>query len=65
MVAIGDPKQLAPNLATAFELRHGNRSKHDRRLDSQIPFRDRLRNMTQDPIPTNRFAKFAQISWLS
>ncbi|KAJ4015449.1 hypothetical protein NW752_006912 [Fusarium irregulare] len=65
MVAIGDPKQLAPNLATAFELRHGNRSKHDRRIDSKMPFLDRLRNMLQDPIPTNRFAKFAQISWLS
>lgn len=65
MVAIGDPKQLAPNLATAFELRHGNRSKHDRRNDSQLSIRDRVQNMFRDSIPTNRFAKFAQISWLS
>ncbi|OBS20115.1 hypothetical protein FPOA_11837 [Fusarium poae] len=57
MVAIGDPKQLAPNLATAFELLHGNRWKHDRRRGNF--------ERTLKPIPTNRFAQFANISWLS
>ncbi|CAF3620242.1 unnamed protein product [Fusarium graminearum] len=57
MVAIGDPKQLDPNLTTAFELFHGNRKKHDRR--------DGVHQPLPDPIPTNRFAQFAKISWLS
>ncbi|KAJ4135210.1 hypothetical protein NW768_004831 [Fusarium equiseti] len=57
MVAIGDPKQLAPSLATAFELRYGSRYKHDRRDDLEMSY--------DDSTPTNRFARFAQISWLS
>jgi hypothetical protein len=55
MVAIGDPKQLAPNLTTAFELLYGNRMLHERHgITSK-------RNLT----PTNRFAQFTKISWLS
>ncbi|KAM0365139.1 hypothetical protein ACHAPK_010045 [Fusarium culmorum] len=57
MVAIGDPKQLAPNLTTAFELLRGNQRKHDRRNNKRPPVSDR--------VPTNRFAQFAKISWLS
>ncbi|KAL3590896.1 hypothetical protein FPOAC2_13100 [Fusarium poae] len=57
MVAIGDPKQLAPNLPTTFELLHGNRRKLDRRKGVFQPDPDRT--------PTNRFANFANISWLS
>ncbi|CEI42076.1 unnamed protein product [Fusarium venenatum] len=57
MIAIGDPKQLAPNLTTAFELLQGNQSKHDRRQDRTLFLSDR--------VPTNRFAKFAIVSWLS
>ncbi|KAL4728823.1 hypothetical protein ACLX1H_003222 [Fusarium chlamydosporum] len=58
MVAIGDPKQLAPNLTTAFELLYGDRVRHDRH-GIQLP------GPTRDPIPTNRFARFSRISWLS
>ncbi|RFN50465.1 hypothetical protein FIE12Z_5228 [Fusarium flagelliforme] len=57
MIAIGDPKQLAPSLATAFELRYGSRVRHDRY--------DGPRASGRDLIPTNRFAPSAQISWLS
>ncbi|CAG1994200.1 unnamed protein product [Fusarium graminearum] len=57
MVAIGDPKQLDPNFTTAFELLHGNRREHDRRAGVRRPL--------PDPIPTNIFAQFAKISWLS
>ncbi|RGP77295.1 hypothetical protein FLONG3_4593 [Fusarium longipes] len=59
MVAIGDPKQLSPNLTTAFEHLNGNPLKHDRRHDTDSE-RRRLKSL-----PTNRFAGFAKISWLS
>ncbi|RGP69006.1 hypothetical protein FSPOR_4983 [Fusarium sporotrichioides] len=62
MVAIGDPKQLAPNLATAFELLRGNKREHDRRKN---PYRFPSDLVHIDRVPTNRFAQFAKISWLS
>ncbi|XEU94804.1 hypothetical protein FSHL1_000088 [Fusarium sambucinum] len=57
MIAIGDPKQLAPHLATAFEWLDGNRRKHDRPKGIFQPAPDRTL--------TNRFSQFADISWLS
>ncbi|GKU19761.1 unnamed protein product [Fusarium langsethiae] len=62
MVAISDPKQLAPNLATAFELLRGNKREHDRRKN---PYRFPSGLVHIDRVPTNRFAQFAKISWLS
>ncbi|KAF5548331.1 hypothetical protein FPHYL_9946 [Fusarium phyllophilum] len=57
MIAIGDPMQLAPVLSTAFELLQIRRKKcsWERWSDHH-----RIRLW-----PTNRFAGFAQISWLS
>ncbi|KAF5644460.1 hypothetical protein F52700_2459 [Fusarium sp. NRRL 52700] len=57
MIAIGDPMQLAPVLSTAFELLQIRRQKRSWETWSDHHAM-RLR-------PTNRFAGFAQISWLS
>ncbi|KAM0338190.1 hypothetical protein ACHAPU_011398 [Fusarium lateritium] len=53
MIAIGDPKQLAPVLPTEIELLHNNQDLHEKY------------DQKQDGFPTNRFAKFASISWLT
>jgi len=60
MVAIGDPKQLAPSLTTAFEMLYGEFSKAIKRWDHESSDTFRAK-----PIPTNRFARFSEISWLS
>ncbi|KAF4969297.1 hypothetical protein FSARC_3452 [Fusarium sarcochroum] len=52
MIAVRDPKQLAPVLPTASEMLHGRWEKHDRSL-------------LESRFPVNRFAQFAEISWLS
>jgi hypothetical protein len=57
MIAIGDPMQLAPVLSTAFELLQIRRRKR-----SWETWADHNR---MSLYPTNRFAGFAQISWLS
>ncbi|KAG4283192.1 hypothetical protein FPRO06_09865 [Fusarium proliferatum] len=57
MIAIGDPMQLAPVLSTAFELLQIRRKK--RSWDTWTDHNERRL------WPTNRFAGFAQISWLS
>ncbi|KAF5233165.1 hypothetical protein FANTH_12641 [Fusarium anthophilum] len=57
MVAIGDPMQLAPVLSTAFELLQIRRKKRTWETWSDYH--------AMRLWPTNRFAGFAQISWLS
>ncbi|SPJ75528.1 uncharacterized protein FTOL_05259 [Fusarium torulosum] len=60
MIAIGDPKQLAPVLSTAREkLNTGFERYYDDRRR-----RWRTRRKDEGP-PVNRFAEFAKISWLS
>ncbi|KAM0187542.1 hypothetical protein ACHAPI_011079 [Fusarium lateritium] len=60
MIAIGDPKQLAPVLSTAMEkLYTGTKSYYDRELGKRV-----TRRRDEGP-PVNRFADFAKISWLS
>ncbi|KAM0414551.1 hypothetical protein ACHAPT_013610 [Fusarium lateritium] len=56
MIAVGDPKQLAPALATAIE-----------RLDFRGPRDERLRRLDDDRHlwPTNRFVAEAEVSWLA
>ncbi|RMJ07944.1 hypothetical protein BHE90_012511 [Fusarium euwallaceae] len=54
MIAVGDPKQLAPVLATAIE-----------RLDVRRADRHRDRHRDHHDLPTNRFVGEAEISWLS
>ncbi|KAF9769124.1 hypothetical protein IL306_013516 [Fusarium sp. DS 682] len=56
MIAIGDPQQLAPVLSTAFEMLQTKRERYKL---------DRLHIEDLGPYPTNRFAGFAHISWLS
>ncbi|KAF5668078.1 hypothetical protein FHETE_5344 [Fusarium heterosporum] len=53
MIAIGDPKQLQPVLPTEIEMLHDSRDKHE------------TYDRAEDGFPTNRFAKFARISWLT
>ncbi|CAG7554332.1 unnamed protein product [Fusarium equiseti] len=60
MTAIGDPKELAPSLTTAFEMLYGKYSKAIKQWDHESSGTFRAK-----PIPTNRFARFAEISWLS
>nr|RBQ85985.1 hypothetical protein FVER53263_06599 [Fusarium verticillioides] len=57
MIAIGDPMQLAPVLSTAFELLQIRRKKRSWETWSD---HHAIRGW-----PTNRFAGFGQISWLS
>ncbi|KAF5663473.1 hypothetical protein FDENT_13119 [Fusarium denticulatum] len=57
MIAIGDPMQLAPVLSTAFELLQIRRQKR--------PWERWSDHHEMRRWPTNRFAGFAQISWLS
>ncbi|KAG5821598.1 hypothetical protein H9Q74_000056 [Fusarium xylarioides] len=57
MIAIGDPMQLAPVLSTAFELLQIRRQKRSWETWSD---HHAIRRW-----PTNRFAGFAQVSWLS
>ncbi|KAJ4251889.1 hypothetical protein NW762_011186 [Fusarium torreyae] len=62
MIAIGDPCQLAPVLPTAIELLHGGRTKRDN--DDRYSRRNNRRSL-EAKFPTNRFAKFGEISWLT
>ncbi|KAF5967313.1 hypothetical protein FCOIX_12024 [Fusarium coicis] len=57
MIAIGDPLQLAPVLSTAFELLQIRREKRSWETWSE---HHAIRGW-----PTNRFAGFGQVSWLS
>jgi hypothetical protein len=59
MIAIGDPKQLAPVLSTAKEKLYGGFEGYNR-----VCGRWRARRRDEGP-PVNRFAEFAKISWLS
>jgi hypothetical protein len=60
MIAIGDPKQLAPVLSTTTEKLH---TAFERYYDYR---RERWRTKRRDEgPPVNRFAEFAKISWLS
>ncbi|KAM0545572.1 hypothetical protein ACHAPJ_011272 [Fusarium lateritium] len=52
MIAVGDPKQLAPVLPTALEMLHSRRERHDR-------------SFLESTYSVNRFARFADVSWLS
>ncbi|KAM0256001.1 hypothetical protein ACHAPA_012316 [Fusarium lateritium] len=53
MIAIGDPEQLAPVLPTEIEMLHDKRDKRESDDREEYKF------------PTNRFAKFAKLSWLT
>ncbi|KAI6767580.1 hypothetical protein HG530_005589 [Fusarium avenaceum] len=53
MIAIGDPEQLAPVLPTEIEMLHDKRDKRE------------AKDLGESNFPTNRFAKFAQLSWLT
>ncbi|KAF5533609.1 hypothetical protein FNAPI_12626 [Fusarium napiforme] len=57
MIAIGDPMQLAPVLSTAFELLQIRRKRRS--------WETRRDHLAIQRWPTNRFAGFGQISWLS
>ncbi|KAH7262916.1 P-loop containing nucleoside triphosphate hydrolase protein [Fusarium tricinctum] len=53
MIAIGDPQQLGPVLPTEIEMLHDKRDRHEKY------------DLAAQEFPTNRFARFANISWLT
>nr|CEG04354.1 unnamed protein product [Fusarium clavum] len=64
MIAIGDPKQLAPSLTTAFEILYGDSSKRGGQFHDDYTDNGHAKPKPK-PTQTNRFATFVRISWLS